>query len=159
MSQPMLEIENLTKSGEVKSTAHLLPCRVHHDGSIGPIDSFWTPTDTEEGKKEAYFRGRKLHAKAVPLPSQFIGIVAERQAAVPQPTDPYAPIDLEKEDDDDAPPVDKMKALAEFDEIMVWGHENVTNAADDTYVRSLEEWVEASERIHSYEKDTPAEAK
>lgn len=104
-------------------------------------------THHPEGKKEAYFRGRKLHAKAVPLPSQFRGIVAERQAAVPQPTDPYAPIDLEKEDDDDAPPVDKMKALAEFDEIMVWGHENVTNAADDTYVRSLEEWVEASERV------------
>lgn len=28
-------------------TPHLLPCRIHHDGSVEPVESFWDPRVTE----------------------------------------------------------------------------------------------------------------
>jgi hypothetical protein len=41
MSQPILEIKADTSSAKV--TPNLLPCRVHHDGAIGPTEAFWAP--------------------------------------------------------------------------------------------------------------------
>lgn len=45
MSPPILTLgspPNLPQSPP-KATAHLLPCRVHHNGSIEPIQPFWKP--------------------------------------------------------------------------------------------------------------------
>ena len=42
MSQPMLEITAET-TGAKKTTPHLLPCRIHHNGPVEPTDAFWNP--------------------------------------------------------------------------------------------------------------------
>ena len=41
---PML---SLKEAGETKKmTANLLPCRIHHDGSIDPVGAYWMPVDS-----------------------------------------------------------------------------------------------------------------
>lgn len=46
-----------------------------------------------------------------------------------------------------------MQVQAEFDEMVVWGHEAAVNAQDDPYIRGINEWLHVSERIHSYTED------
>jgi ribonuclease H2 subunit C len=44
MSQPMLAVKLDEPSEETpKATPHLLPCRVHHNGAVEPVQSFWEP--------------------------------------------------------------------------------------------------------------------
>lgn len=59
-------------------------------------------------------------------------------------------IDLEKEEDD-APNIGTMKVVEEFDQVMVWGHENVACTGDDAYVRNLEEWIQVSDRVWHFD--------
>lgn len=40
-----------------------------------------------------------------------------------------------------------MKVTAAFDEVVVWGHETVGNAASDPYVRSVEEWLSMANKV------------
>jgi ribonuclease H2 subunit C len=42
-----------------------------------------------------------------------------------------------------------LDVQAEFDEVVVWGHE-VAVGADGGYVRGMEEWVALAGEIHSY---------
>jgi ribonuclease H2 subunit C len=57
--------------------------------------------------------------------------------------------DLEDlEDEQDAEPVKIIDAVAMFDEFTVWGHDQIP-AADDTFVKGIEEWVAFAEAIHS----------
>lgn len=45
MPQTMLRLKTGTPSGDApKTTAHLLPCRVHHNGSVEPAQPFWQPS-------------------------------------------------------------------------------------------------------------------
>lgn len=46
MSQPILAIED---SEVPKAAANLLPCRLHHDGPVDPIQPYWKPV-CQEGK-------------------------------------------------------------------------------------------------------------
>lgn len=59
MSQPMLRVElevpsrdtpKETATAATTATAHLLPCRVHHTGSVEPAQSFWDPKPSESEK-------------------------------------------------------------------------------------------------------------
>ena len=36
---------------------------------------------------------------------------------------------------------------AEFNEIMVWGHESLPDAEDDPYTRGIEEWIQLAEKV------------
>jgi ribonuclease H2 subunit C len=47
-----------------------------------------------------------------------------------------------------AEPVKVLDALATFDEITVWGHDQVP-ATDDPFVKGIEEWISFAEAIHS----------
>jgi ribonuclease H2 subunit C len=40
-----------------------------------------------------------------------------------------------------------MRTVGEFDEVTVWGHEALSNAVDDPYVRSIEEWIAVSDKV------------
>ena len=99
--------------GQKKSQVHLLPCRIHHDGEVGPVESYWNPIEGEGettlyfaipqthhlnnafgqqhltgrtgGQKTAYFRGRKLHGKTMKLPAGYHGAVVEK--GEPKPVD------------------------------------------------------------------------
>lgn len=48
----------------------------------------------------------------------------------------------------------KLDVQAEFDEVLVWGHEVAagTDGADGGYVRGMEEWISLAGAIHGYAK-------
>ncbi|KAF5551002.1 ribonuclease H2 subunit C [Fusarium phyllophilum] len=147
MSQPILSLT--PDENKSKAVANLLPCRIHHDGPIDQASTFWTPTTTDEGTKLAYFRGRKLQGKVVKMPEQCRGVVVER---APDKDLKSANEDVAEDLDADQEPeqIGSMKITAEFDEMVVWGHETVAGASADPYVRSMEEWLQMADRIHSY---------
>lgn len=43
-------------------------------------------------------------------------------------------------------PVKVLEAQGTFDELMLWGHE-ILPAADDTFVKGVEEWVRFAETV------------
>lgn len=43
--------------------------------------------------------------------------------------------------------VGAMQATGEFDNMIVWSHESIATAAADPYVRSVEEWLQMSEKV------------
>ena len=47
MEQPLLSIEEGKSRSDNKAVANLLPCRVHHDGPVDPIEAYWKPTKSE----------------------------------------------------------------------------------------------------------------
>ncbi|KAJ3544793.1 hypothetical protein NM208_g2868 [Fusarium decemcellulare] len=145
MSQPILSIKSDDKT--VKVVANLLPCRIHHDGPIDPVSTYWAPTSADDGTKLAYFRGRKLQGRTVKLPEQCRGVVVERE----QDKDPQPTVEEPAEDGDtETERIGTMRVTAEFDEMVVWGHETVADASGDPYVRSIEEWIQVADSIHSY---------
>ena len=158
MSQPSLAV----RTDDVANTAsvNLLPCRLHRDGEIDAVRPYWKP-ETVDGrlagrhpswfldsntvageKKVAYFRGRKLYAKTVELPEEHRGFVLAKTA-------PSTATGTEKEADSTGeqtePPA--MRAVAQFNEVTVWGHEAVADTAMDPYVRGLEEWLAVSDQV------------
>ncbi|KAF9881619.1 ribonuclease h2 subunit c [Colletotrichum karsti] len=148
MSQPILSIQSNDSTKTSKAVANLLPCRIHHDGSVGEINSsFWNPTKTDDGKNVAYFRGRKLHGTTVKLPEQYKGVVMEKSDKV---ENRRHEVDEEVEQEEERVDVGAMDIKTEFDEMVVWGHEASAEAGSDPYVRSIEEWLSIAEQIHSY---------
>ncbi|KAK5998119.1 DNA replication licensing factor mcm6 [Cladobotryum mycophilum] len=148
MSQPILEIKRDQVSSK-ETTANLLPCRVHHTGPIDPVTAYWTPEIGDDEIKTAYFRGRKLKGKTITLPDQCRGVVLKRSGESPGSEQE----EVEEEDGDEAgaPKVGEMQVMAEFDKMVVWSHENVTDSATDPYLRSVDEWLQVASQIHSYE--------
>lgn len=82
----------------------------------------------------------------MPLPSTYRGVVMERK-----PDELRTEIQPEgTADDDDMVPMESvgmMEATAEFDEMVVWSHEAIVTAAEDPYVRSVEEWLQLAEKV------------
>ncbi|KAM7193167.1 putative dna replication licensing factor mcm6 protein [Naviculisporaceae sp. PSN 640] len=155
MSKPILSlVETKTSTDESSATPmtvtpHLLPCRIHHDGSVEPVQSFWDPRVDEDGKNTAYFRGRKLDGKSVKLPEGYRGIIAASatEAAVPPRRPEEAEeevIDLEREGQ---PETGKLQVQAEFDEMIIWGHEATADVSADPYVRGMEEWLALADQV------------
>lgn len=178
MSKPILSLVDHTTSRDDKSTTattvtpHLLPCRIHHDGSVEPVQSFWDPRVDEgekrwpskqpylqgsniyqigikDGKNTAYFRGRKLDGKSVKLPEGYRGVVAASAAnAEVQPRRPEEGeeevIDLEREAQ---PETGKLQVQAEFDEMIIWGHEATADVSVDPYARGMEEWLALADQV------------
>ncbi|KAM0499796.1 hypothetical protein ACHAP8_005404 [Fusarium lateritium] len=140
MSQPILSLK--PDENKSKAVANILPCRIHHDGPIEPTSTYWNPAATD-----AYFRGRKLQGKVVKLPEDYRGIVVER---VPR-QDPKTAVEEHVVDvDAEEEQIESMQITAEFDEMVVWGHEAVADASADPYVRSMEEWLQVADKINSY---------
>ncbi|KAJ5102733.1 hypothetical protein N7532_003262 [Penicillium argentinense] len=134
-----------------KYTPNILPCRIHHDGPIESANRFWAPKSDEQDKIEtSHFRGRKLRGRRVAIPDGYQGVIAT-------PTDRILPssqtIDKNEELVEVQPeePVKVLEVQGTFDEVVVWGHEHIP-AADDAYVKGLEEWIKFAETIHG----TPA---
>ncbi|KAJ9162185.1 hypothetical protein NKR19_g1555 [Coniochaeta hoffmannii] len=149
MPQAMLSIKQDTPS-RPKTTAHLLPCRVHYDGPVEPAQSYWSPIRKEDGTRIAYFRGRKLHGRAIKLPEGYQGVVVEKQSPQPVAAEPeQGVVDLEQESAEERVPLGNLKTRAEFEEFVVWGHEAMADATSDPYMR-IEEWTQLAEQIHYY---------
>ncbi|KAL0944610.1 ribonuclease h2 subunit c [Colletotrichum truncatum] len=148
MSKPILSLQSNQSDKGNKAVANLLPCRIHHDGPVGATEHFWNPNKADDGKHVAYFRGRKLHGTTVKLPEQYRGVVMEKSD---KPTGNRRPeVEEEIEEEEQQVETGAMDIKAEFDEIVIWGHEASADAASDPYVRSIEEWLTVAEQIHSY---------
>lgn len=185
MSRPVLVVK--PAKAPAKATPHLLPCRVHHDGAVGPTDSYWRPTQSKgscaalsllfllfvdaasralhDSPKElptarwtewilrtadglghtAYFRGRKLHGRTVPLPDGYTGLVAETVAAAPAADAGEAP-DLERGEEPE-PELGGLEVRAGFDDVVVWGHDTAAEAATVPHVRAMEEWLDLADKV------------
>ncbi|KAK4125431.1 ribonuclease H1 small subunit, partial [Parathielavia appendiculata] len=145
MSKPVLALELGKLSKETpKATPHLLPCRIHHNGPVEPVQSFWAPKVGNDRSGTAYFRGRKLQGTAVKLPDGYRGVVAVTSA--PEEQSPRLEeaevIDLEA-----GMPQGSLTMQAEFDEMVVWNHESAVDASADPYLRAAEEWLALAEKV------------
>ena len=59
------------------------------------------------------------------------------------------------EEDDEEEVVEPTKVVEEvgtFDEMSVWGHEQVSED-DDAFVRGVEEWIGFAEAMHSFDDE------
>lgn len=168
MSQPMLDIR---KGPSVSQTVpHLLPCRVQYDGPAEPLQTYWGPSEAKgeqprphirgrtaksnilDGSKVAYFRGRKLHGKTVKLPEGHRGVVLQKgdvKAAAVQAPEAETVVEPEEHEGEDPTPAGCLETRAEFEEIIVWGHEATADATSDPYVRSMEEWLALADQVAS----------
>jgi len=108
-----------------------------------------------DGRKTAYFRGRKLHGRVVKLPPNYQGSilrVTDTKAAskVSDHSRPHiSHIEEDEEMDDDEEQVEERLAeeLATFEEFTVWDHEALPPTAEDPYVMGVEEWIILAEAV------------
>jgi ribonuclease H2 subunit C len=96
-------------------------------------------------KRTSYFRGRKLHGKSIRVPGGYKGVVLST-ATAKIPIEPQDSQDSEYEDEPTLE-VGIMKERAEFDELVVCGHESLPDDSADAYVRGMEEWIVFSEFV------------
>ncbi|BCR94127.1 ribonuclease H2 subunit C [Aspergillus luchuensis] len=144
--QPAQNSSNETSTD--KFTPNILPCRIHHDGPVDTLGRYWKPTTDEKDQnlQTAYFRGRKLRGRRVAIPEGYEGVIAT-------PTDRTMPAtrtsaDVEVEEVTPEEPVKILEKQGTFDEYVVWGHEFVP-AADETFVKGVEEWIKLAEVMHT----------
>ncbi|KAI1478766.1 hypothetical protein K445DRAFT_319279 [Daldinia sp. EC12] len=151
MSHPIFSV-NSQENIQQKAKINLLPCRIHHDGNVNPVETYWSPNESEDQTKTAYLRGRKLQGKVVKLPDGYYGSVVEKSAPKkPEPSQEEMVEDLEIiEDPEDQLQVGEMQGKATFDEFIVWNHETLANSSEDPYLRGMEEWISFAGQIHSY---------
>ena len=178
MAPPIFTLPSRSGS-QKKSQVHLLPCRIHHDGEVGPAKSYWNPIEGEgetpfsshfpqlstsrlwaisdgrtDGQKTAYFRGRKLHGKTMRLPAGYHGAVVEKGEPKPVRGDTGGDAEASDEaevqgDQEELLEVGAMCRKTTFDKIVVWGHEAVAESSADPYVRGVEEWISFAEQVSS----------
>ncbi|KAL6793544.1 ribonuclease H2 non-catalytic subunit domain-containing protein [Trichoderma sp. SZMC 28013] len=160
MSQPsMLEIRK-DEIASSEGVVNLLPCRVQHTGPVGPSSAYWNPSVDENDNKTAYLRGRKLQGKVASLPPNYRGLVLQRKDDKQNDAEQPDVIMIgEDGDEGSAPRLGTMHTVTEFDKMVVWSHDAVTDASADPYLRSVEEWLQVSDSIHSYDTADKGESK
>ncbi|KAJ5770081.1 uncharacterized protein N7511_002132 [Penicillium nucicola] len=159
-----------------KYTPNIIPCKIHHDGAIDTLDRYWAPaTDEKDNTQTSYFRGRKLRGRRVALPDGYrgrtsesfllvllvhqglTGSVALHLGIIATPTERTLPSSQQVPNDDEVvevepeEPVKILEMNGTFEGVVVWGHEALP-AADDTFVKGVEEWLQFAEAMHG----TPA---
>ncbi|KAF2659159.1 ribonuclease H1 small subunit, partial [Lophiostoma macrostomum CBS 122681] len=142
-------------------TPNLLPAHIHHNGRIPSTSQYWMPETDESGKPHAYFRGRHLHGTVLRLPENYTG-------AVMRVTDKDVPKDARRENDsggdeeedededgemDDDVEIKIAQKVAEFEEMIVWGHGGVVDESEDVYARGIREWIGFAEAMHREDGD------
>ncbi|KAL7933554.1 ribonuclease H2 non-catalytic subunit domain-containing protein [Trichoderma chlorosporum] len=160
MSQPsMLEIRN-DEAAPSEGVVNLLPCRVQHTGPVGPSSAYWSPSIDENDIRTAYIRGRRLQGKTASLPANYRGVVLQRKDDKQDDAEQSEVIVIgEDGDEDSAPRLGTMHTVTKFDKVVVWSHDAVTDASADPYLRSVEEWLQVSDSIHSYDAADNGETK
>ncbi|KAM4055687.1 ribonuclease h2 non-catalytic subunit [Hirsutella rhossiliensis] len=147
MPEPMLAVEDHKLSRETKAVPNLLPCRLHHTGSAAPVSEYWTPIQADDSTSIAYFRGRKLRGRTLPLPDDYQGVVVERKSqeqankqSHPQEHDQQGAGGVE---------TDTLQVTTRFDKVLVWSHEASTDPATDPYVRGMDEWLQVAGKVRT----------
>ncbi|KAF2428354.1 ribonuclease H1 small subunit [Tothia fuscella] len=161
MSMPSLAIEKSSKEA-VKCIPNLLPCKLHHDGPVNGSERYWKSETEEDDTRLAYFRGRKLHGRSVKLPEGYKGAVLQTSDKVVPTSNmnqSHMEIDEDEEEEDEAEEIKLVEQIAEFDEIMVWGHETTAEATEDPYSKGMEEWISFAEAIHAHSASSTSQEK
>ncbi|KAL9045304.1 MAG: hypothetical protein Q9214_001636, partial [Letrouitia sp. 1 TL-2023] len=135
----MLAVHSSKPNGQlVKCTPNLLPCRIHQDGPVNASPRYWKPQFAADGTAESYFRGRRLKGKEANIPEGYRGVVIKQGKNQRIPVQPNG--DLLQDEDADVSEMDEvgtLEELAEFDAMMLWGHETIVDL-DDAFVKGTE---------------------
>jgi len=128
-----------------KTSINILPCRIGHNGPTKVTRRYWQPRTEADNTRTAHFRGRRLRGRVVRVPEKYQGLVLKTtDKTIIEPVMP-----TEEDEEPELPePVKLMDEVAIFDEMVVWGHDQVP-ASDDTLVKGAEEWIAFAEAIHS----------
>eukprot|EP00640_Fibrocapsa_japonica_P007878 CAMPEP_0113941388 /NCGR_PEP_ID=MMETSP1339-20121228/7311_1 /TAXON_ID=94617 /ORGANISM="Fibrocapsa japonica" /LENGTH=142 /DNA_ID=CAMNT_0000945519 /DNA_START=21 /DNA_END=449 /DNA_ORIENTATION=- /assembly_acc=CAM_ASM_000762 len=127
---------------EQKAKIHVLPCSISYDGEAKVDESFKASLPPEHDDKEpkgvpqSFFRGRKLMGRDVILPPQVRGVVFQ------EGINPEAKQDGEEDRDQ------YWGVQASFDEMRVWGHDQVIGPEDCRVDQALE-WMALAQQIHA----------
>ena len=164
----MLAITKESKKSTRRVTPNILPCRINHSGPISITSTHWNPTtttststtstSTKQPTPTAYFRGRKLLGRRLRVPEHYTGYLLQKtdnlipQKATSKPHGYIASDELNGVDgmlaDDELgeTKVKAMECVAGFDDVIVWGHDQVPGE-DDEYGRGMEEWMAFAEAV------------
>lgn len=83
----------------------------------------------------------------IKLPEGYRGIVAtaaQDESRPRRPEEEEEATDLEREGH---PETGKLQVQAEFDEMIIWGHETTADVSADPYVRGMEEWLALADQV------------
>ncbi|KAA1470137.1 hypothetical protein DENSPDRAFT_879481 [Dentipellis sp. KUC8613] len=123
------------------------------------------------------FRGRTVHGLSVALPAGYGGVILqgdaetshhgkpdateaskttrkgkERRSTRSKPTAAEEDENADMEvDEDDAPRTRALRPTARFDSFMLWNPDIPPDLGQDTYVRSMTEWITLASEIHRIE--------
>ncbi|KAF1348037.1 putative ribonuclease H2 subunit C [Delphinella strobiligena] len=149
----MLAINKQTSTSQACSP-HILPCKVHHSGNVNASQRHWDPQTGADGKEVAYFRGRKLQGRTMTLPHGYQGFVLEKSEQIlphqkqKDMSSEEDDEDEEDEEDDEAPTeVKLLNQVATFDRFTVWAHESLPVDAEDSHIKSMQEWIVLSQAV------------
>lgn len=143
-----------------------LPCRINHNGRAEVSKRYWAPikrngrnpqdsipatpmlTYFTDGKTVSYFRGRQLHGRTVKIPSQYKGVVLSTIEA-PQAVKTLSGSHSYTGDSHDEEEAGEglMEELADFDELVIWGHVTLPGETTDPYLRAIEEYTAFAEVV------------
>ncbi|PYI02552.1 ribonuclease H2 subunit C [Aspergillus sclerotiicarbonarius CBS 121057] len=146
--QPAQKSSSDNETSTDQFTPNILPCRIHHDGPVNSLNRYWTPLtdENDQNQQTAYFRGRKLRGRRVAIPEGYQGVIVTPTDRVMPATPTSADVEVEEVIPEE--PVKVLEKQGTFDEFVVWGHEWVP-AADDSFVKGVEEWIKLAEAMHT----------
>ncbi|KAK2746068.1 hypothetical protein FQN57_003408 [Myotisia sp. PD_48] len=174
----MLAINNpSSKRSDATITPNVLPCRIHHDGPIAISSRYWNPIADLDNQvlsrvklrllnrptdiSTAYFRGRKLRGRRVPLPDGYQGVLVTQPDKNAEPANSENSNGQEEQNGADESTkqacVTMLETKGTFSDVVVWEHEKVPEA-DDAFVKGLSEWIEFAHAMHT-DEDTQKQDK
>lgn len=134
-------------------TPNILPCKINHNGPIPITTRHWNPQPSPSSSEThvAHFRGRKLLGQKLSLPQGYTGkVLLKTETLLPRTSSAAYQVEEEEEEEEDVPlEVKQVEELANFDTVVVWGHE-VLPGSENVYVQGLGEWVEFAGRASPY---------
>lgn len=84
------------------------------------------------------------------IPEGYKGVVLSSSTHSSEANDTYSGRRARKdEDDEDVIEESIMEEKADFEDLMVWGHEASPDEATDPYLRGIQEWIAFAEVVGS----------
>jgi ribonuclease H2 subunit C len=112
-----------------------MACKIHHTGSAN-VEQYFKPV-TKDGKRVAYFRGRRLFGKQYDIPRGYTGVILEENK---NGTSKHRALVDAGEDIDDEP-ARQFDAIERFDKVTVWSHETEPRPESDPWISGINDWA------------------
>lgn len=101
-----------------------------------------------DGKRQAYFRGRKLNGREVKVTEGFKGVIV-REIDSSKSVEAHLDKESNLQDggaDEEAEEIRTLEHVGSFDDIVLWGHDT-TVEGEDVFVKGLGEWMSFSSAV------------